>query len=92
MDRDLSAWRGNRMQNSALQQAFELGQAIRANGEVGLEHRQRQVRQVPAPAPMTSQDRAGVLAATSAAQTRVEKDRDAGTRRPLHPTSMRRAT
>ena len=30
VERDLSAWRGNRMQNSALQQVFELGRELKA--------------------------------------------------------------
>lgn len=33
VDRDLTAWQGNRMQKSALQQMFELGQYIRMMGD-----------------------------------------------------------
>jgi len=33
IDRDLTAWRGNRIQGSALGQIYELAEAVRENGD-----------------------------------------------------------
>lgn len=43
VDRDLTAWRGNRMQESALQQIYELGPALRYSGDLDALHTWRKL-------------------------------------------------
>lgn len=43
VDRDLTAWRGNRMQESALQQIYELGPALRYAGDFDALHTWRKL-------------------------------------------------